>query len=199
MWEKKPVFSLRKSAGKKNGTRALTPGTPVKLETSNGSIFDARVVDCGESFFTLEGTGLPKTGNPLVIHIPDRTGLLAFATTPSGNSTSSRLVLSHSDEPPVKRWGELGGNRKSKDFTIYIKIDGETGPPVKTSLYRITKGGGYIENPGGLLTKYTDLRIFFAHQDRPGGFWINGEVRAESLDRKEVFVKFLHVKKSVKQ
>ncbi len=177
----------------REGTRSLVPGTPVKIEASNGKIIDARVTAASKESFTLEGKSLPFQDSFMVIHIPHRTGILAFVTRPETKGSPERLVLKHSDEIPVTRWGEVSGKKQNRDFKVFIKIDGKEGAPVKTSLYRITRKGAFIENPDGVLTRFMDLRIFFSHQDKPGGVWINGEVLAESLDRKEVFVKFLHV------
>ncbi len=177
----------------KEGTINLVPGTPVKLEASTGKIFDARVTETSRDSFVLEGASLPVQDQSLVIHVPHRTGILAFVTHPAEKGSAQRLVLKHSDEIPTRRWGELSARKSNRDFKVFIKIDGSESAPVKTSLYRITRNGAFIENPGGMLTRFRDLRIFFSHHDKPGGIWVNGEVRAESLDRKEVFVKFMHI------
>ena len=173
------------------GTGNLSEGMPVKVEYDSGRLCNARVIQVRKDAFTLEGKALVSTTAPVVVHIPHRTGLLAFQTRALGPVTEGSLELRHSEIVPEKRWGELG--RKSREFSVYVKTDKKESLPMKTVLYRVTSRGAYIENPEGALSKKDDVMILLTKARQPGGTWINGEIRGESLDRRELYVHFSHV------
>jgi hypothetical protein len=188
--ERKAGFSKNGELPASAGTRNLSEGMPVKVEYDSGRLCNARVTKVREEVFSLEGEALVSTKAPVVVHIPHRTGLLAFETRTVGPIKEGRLELRHSETVPEKRWGELG--RKSRDFTVYVKADGKESVPMKTVLYRVSARGAYIENPDGALSRKDDVRILLTNSRQPGGTWVNGEVRGESLDRRELYVHFSH-------
>lgn len=178
---------------RKSGTRRVFPGAPMKIETEGRGLLSGEVTKVEKNFFEFfANKALPAKRDAITVYLIDLTGISGYRTKIKSLLDNNMARVYHSEERQSSVWknpGHYGVGER-----IQILVENTEASPIHGYIRKLRPGWMYLEQADRELKKSTDVRIFLT--PKRGNYWVNGEIRRVSRDKRSFKVKLTHIRYS---